>query len=162
MNTTTLITPPPAPSAQLLRETRNHRRPGPERPTFAEMLDGILPLVGFVAVAGPSVVFVAGPYLLFVLMLTGPFLLLVTFALVAAIIVALTGAIPAPPYLLVRHLLRHRTRQQNLQPLMHQLRQTPADGHQPGHPPPWHTAHQRAGRPARCGLAFRPPLADPR
>jgi hypothetical protein len=50
MNTTAIITAPP-PSPETRRKARTGRPLVPERPTFAEMLDETLPLIGFVAVA---------------------------------------------------------------------------------------------------------------
>jgi hypothetical protein len=82
-----------------------------KRSTVRERLDEIAPLIDFVPVAGPPIIFLAVPWLLFVLMLAGPFLLLVTLvavALGAVALVALTGAILATPYLLVRRLREHR------------------------------------------------------
>jgi hypothetical protein len=102
MSTTTLIKPP-TPSAV------------DDPPTFGEMLEEILPLIGVVVVAGPPVVLLVGPLVLFALMLAGPFALAVTLLLVlavalvaAAVLVALTGAVVATPYLLVRRLRGHR------------------------------------------------------
>ena len=63
-----------------------------ERPTVGAML------------AGPPVVFLLGPALFLVLMLAG------SFACLFALLVALTGAILAAPYLLVRHRRRNRVR----------------------------------------------------
>jgi hypothetical protein len=98
MSTTTLIKPP-TPSAV-------H-----DLPTSGDMLAEILPMIGVVVVAGPPVVLLAGPLVLGALMLAGPFALAVTVALVivvalgaAAVLCALTGAIVATPYLLVRRL----------------------------------------------------------
>jgi hypothetical protein len=102
MSTITLIKPP-TPSA--VRDL----------PSFGEMLEELLPVVGVVVVAGPPVVFLFGPWLFLVLMLVGPFVLAVTVVLVivvalvaAAALVALTGAIAATPYLVVRRLAGHR------------------------------------------------------
>src|SRR3954462_8225083 len=81
-----------------------------ERPTFREMLDDVLPVIGVVFVAGPPVIFLAAPWLLLVLMLSGPFALVVAFVvvgLVAAALLATLAAIVAAPFVLVRHL--HRT-----------------------------------------------------
>jgi hypothetical protein len=104
MSTTTLITPPEPSGVDDL-------------PSFGDMLRGILPLIGVVAVAGPPVVFLAAPLVLFALMLTGPFVLVVTLVLVAvaglvavAALVALAGAIAVAPYRLVRHLRAHHGR----------------------------------------------------
>lgn len=88
-------------------------------PTFAEMLEEVLPLMGVVAVAGPPVVFLLGPLVLFTLMLVGAFTLAVTLALAlalvvvpaaAGVVVVLVGPIVAPPYVLVRRLRRHGQR----------------------------------------------------
>ena len=131
MPTTEPLTPPPpaspttpwgdaSPSASLT--------PG-ERPTFREMLDDVLPVIGVVFVAGPPVVFVAGPWLLLVLMLSGPFALLVAFAIVAlvavALLVALAGVVAAP-FVLVRHLhRRYRAAQPISVPVPRVLRRRP-------------------------------------
>jgi hypothetical protein len=84
-----------------------------ERPTFREMLDDVLPVIGVVFVAGPPVVFLAAPWLLLVLMLSGPFALLVAFAAVGFIAAALlvcVAALLAAPVVLVRRLRRrHRS-----------------------------------------------------
>jgi hypothetical protein len=76
-----------------------------QSPTFGEMIAEIVPLVGAVAGYGPPVVFLAGPWVLLALMLAGPFALLLTlvaFMLVAAtVVVAVTAAILAAPYLLI-------------------------------------------------------------
>src|SRR3954465_727616 len=80
-----------------------------ERPTFREMLDDVLPVIGVVFVAGPPVIFLAAPWLLLVLMLSGPFALVVAFVvvgLVAAALLATLAAIVAAPFVLVRHLHR--------------------------------------------------------
>jgi hypothetical protein len=104
MTTTELIRPPRASSPT----DRSEARPAASAsPTFAEVLDETLPLVGVIPVAGPPAVLLVGPLVLFALLLVGPFALLVTLAvlLVAAwALVALIAAILASPYLLVRHL----------------------------------------------------------
>jgi hypothetical protein len=78
------------------------------------MLAEIVPLIGFVPVAGPPVIFVLGPWLLLVLVLAGPlawlFALVVVVIVTATALAALAAAILAAPYLLVRHLRRHRAR----------------------------------------------------
>jgi hypothetical protein len=87
---------------------------GSDHPTFGEMAAEIVPLVDAVAGYGPPVIFLAGPWLLLGVVLSGPFaflLVLVAFMVVAAtVLVALTAAILAVPYLLVRRLRRHRAR----------------------------------------------------
>jgi hypothetical protein len=100
MKTTELIRPSSA------------RRSASESPTVGEMLAETVPLADVIAGFGPPVVFLAGPWLLFVLALAGPFALVFTFVVVlvaAALLVVLAGTILASPYLLVRHLRRHRT-----------------------------------------------------
>ena len=80
--------------------------PASRPPSLGDQLADVLPLVGTVFVAGPPVLLVWAGTALFALMLAGPFALLVTLVvvvLVAAALVALTGAILATPYLLVRH-----------------------------------------------------------
>jgi hypothetical protein len=105
MNTTALITPPVAPGAS--PAASQHRTVGE---TFGELI----PLIDAIAGYGPPVIFLAGPWLLLGLMLSGAFAFLVTlvvFMVVAAtILVALSAAILAGPYLLVRHLRGHRAR----------------------------------------------------
>jgi hypothetical protein len=100
MNSTELIRPSSAP------------RSASESPTVGEMLAETVPLASVVAGFGPPVAFLAGPWLLFVLALAGPFALVFTFVVVlvaATLLVLLAGTILASPYLLVRHLRRHRT-----------------------------------------------------
>jgi hypothetical protein len=83
-----------------------------QRPTFAEMVADIVPVIGVIFVAGPPVIFIAGPWLFLVLMLSGAFAVLVAFAalwVVAAVLLTTLAAMFATPYLLVRGLLRrHR------------------------------------------------------
>jgi hypothetical protein len=78
------------------------------------MLAEIIPLIGAVPGYGPPVILLVGPWLLLALMLCGAFAFLVTLVvamLVAAtLLVALTAAILAPPYLLVRGRRKHRAR----------------------------------------------------
>jgi hypothetical protein len=78
-------------------------------PTFGEIIDEILPLIGVVFVAGPPVIFIAGPWLLLALMLSGPFALLVAFGavmVVAAVLLATLAGIFAMTLILVRRLQR--------------------------------------------------------
>jgi hypothetical protein len=86
----------------------------PPRRRFGEMLAEIVPLVGFIPAYGPPAVFVLGPWLFLVLMLAGPlawlFALVVMTIVAATVLAALSAAILAAPYLLVRHLRRHRAR----------------------------------------------------
>ena len=78
------------------------------------MLVETIPLVGAIAGYGPPVILLAGPWLLLALMLSGPFAFLLTLLAVmlvaAAVPVALTAAILAPPYLLIRRLRSVRAR----------------------------------------------------
>ena len=87
--------------------------PSSEGPTFTEILDDVLPVIGVVFVAGPPVIAVAAPWLLLALMLSGPFAVLVAFAVVVLLAVAAVAAlagIVAAPYVLARHLhRRYRT-----------------------------------------------------
>jgi|SRR5215208_3029847 len=86
-------------------------------PTVGETLDETLPVVGVVPVHGPAAILVAGPWVFIALMLTGPFALLFTLvALLAAgaAIVALIGAILAAPFVLVRHVRRHRAARESM------------------------------------------------
>jgi hypothetical protein len=114
MNTTAQIRPPRTPSGP--KQPTDPRRSS-ERPTFGEMLAEIVPMIGFVPAYGPPVVFVLGPWLLLGLMLAGPlawlFALVVVMIVAATVLAALTAgvlAILSAPYLLVRHLRRHRAR----------------------------------------------------
>jgi hypothetical protein len=81
-------------------------------PSFGEMLAEIVPLIGFIPAYGPPVVSVLGPWLFLVLILAGPlawfFALVVAMIVAATILAAITASIVAAPYLLVRHLRRHR------------------------------------------------------
>lgn len=124
MNTTELIRPPRAPSAA--RQWSDARRgasnpAASERPTFGEMVAEIVPLIGFIPVAGPPVIFVLGPWLFLVLMLAGPFAclfaLVVVMIVAAMVLAALAGAVLAllaAPYLLVRYVREHRARHASL------------------------------------------------
>jgi hypothetical protein len=124
MNTAELITPPSPPSAgQVRRTTRDARPPHSESPTVREMVNELLPLIDVVAVSGPPVIFVLGPWALLVLVLIGPFLLLISLALAAVVLVVATAAILAPPYLLVRHIRKHRARGPGRRSLVHLLRE---------------------------------------
>lgn len=96
-------------------------------PPFRQRLGEIVPLVGFVPVAGPPAIFILAPWLALVLMLAGPFLLLVTLAaiaLCAAVFVALIGAILAAPYLLARRLHRRRAAHESAPLLVQRVWQT--------------------------------------
>jgi hypothetical protein len=117
MTTTAQIRPPRTPSGPEQPTDPHHsaRAADSERPAFGEMLAEISPLIGFIPFYGPPAVFVLGPWLFLVLMLAPPFACL--FALVVVMIVAATLlaaltaailAIVAAPYLLVRHVRRHR------------------------------------------------------
>jgi Flp pilus assembly protein TadB len=109
MQTTELITPPRMPSAS---EPMPDDHRDPEPPTVREMLAETVPLADAIPGFGPPVA-LAVPGLLFVLALAGPFALVFTFVLLlvaATLIVLLVATILASPYLLVRHLLRRRTR----------------------------------------------------
>jgi hypothetical protein len=99
--------------------------PSSERPTFREMLDDVLPVIGVVFVAGPPVIAVAAPWLLLVLMLSGPFAVLVAFAVVVLLAVAALAAVAgivAAPYVLVRHLHRRYRTGQPVVPIPRRLR----------------------------------------
>jgi hypothetical protein len=113
MATTALTTPPRASSPpEPWSDARRDARPaGSVEPSFEDIVDEINPLVGVVPLYGPPVVVLAAPWLLLSLMLAGPFALLDTLvvALAAvAVILGLVCAIVAAPYVLVRHLRRHR------------------------------------------------------
>ncbi|MGZ4184771.1 MAG: hypothetical protein ACXVFA_05945 [Solirubrobacteraceae bacterium] len=99
----------------------------PAFPPFRQRLGEIVPLVGFVPVAGPPAIFIVGPWLLLVLMLAGPFLLLVTLAAIAlclAVLVSFIGAILATPYLLARRLHGRRAAHAS-SPLLDHRRERP-------------------------------------
>jgi hypothetical protein len=111
MNTTEPLTPPPPASVTTPWSDGAHAAPltSSERPTFREMLDDVLPVIGVVFVAGPPVIFLAGPWLLLALMLSGPFALVAAFVvvgLIAAALVATLAAVVAAPFVLLRHLHR--------------------------------------------------------
>jgi hypothetical protein len=104
MNTTELIRPPAA--------GHNVSTSASEDPTFGAMLAETIPLAGAIAGFGPPVIFLAGPWLLLTLMLSAPFAVLLTLIaamlLAATVLVALTAAMLAAPYLLIRGLRRAR------------------------------------------------------
>ena len=116
MNTTELIRPPAARrrAASLSDAGHGVSSSASEYPTFGEMLVETIPLVGAITGYGPPVIFLAGPWLLLALMLSAPFAVPVTLIavmlLAAAVAGALTAAILAPPYLLMRHLSTVRAR----------------------------------------------------
>jgi len=115
MSTTELITPPRAarPPEPWSDERRTARAVASAHPTVAEILAETDDLVEFVPVAGPPVVLVLGPWVFLALMLAGPFAVLVAFVVMvfaATVLVGLTGALIASPYLLVRRLRGYRTR----------------------------------------------------
>src|SRR4051812_20408722 len=109
MNTTEPLTPPPpasvtTPWSDVLDAAARTSR---ELPTFRDMLDDVLPVIGVVFVAGPPVIFLAAPWLLLVLMLSGPFALVVAFVvvgLIAAALLATIAAIVVAAFVLVRRL----------------------------------------------------------
>ena len=108
MTTTEPLTPPPPARATTPWADAAPSTPD-ERPTFREILDDVLPVIGVIFVAGPPVVFLAAPWLLLALMLSGPFALVVAFvvvALAAAALLATLAAICAAPVVLVRRLRR--------------------------------------------------------
>jgi hypothetical protein len=85
-----------------------------ERPTLAETLAELVPLIEFIPGYGPPVLVLLGPWLLLAVVLAGPVaFLLALVTVVAAAIAALTAAVLAlvvMPYRLVRHLRRHHAR----------------------------------------------------
>lgn len=83
----------------------------PASTTVRELIDDTIPVLDTVYVAGPPLFLAWAGTVLIALMLAGPFALLVTLvavAVAAAAVVALAAAILASPYLLVRHIRRHR------------------------------------------------------
>jgi len=79
-------------------------------PTFGEMLDETLPLIGVIPVAGPPAVLLAGPWLLLALLLVGYVALMLTVAALLMAAAAVVGALRelvAAPYRLGRDLRGH-------------------------------------------------------
>ena len=102
MTTNELIRPPRAPGA---------RPAASASPTFGEMLEETLPLVGVIPVAGPPAILLAAPWLLLVLVLVGYFALMLTAAAVlvaAAALVGLIRELVVAPHRLFRDLRIHR------------------------------------------------------
>jgi hypothetical protein len=115
MHTTELTSPRRAPSApgSGSHAARADRPAAPAPPTFGEIVEEIITLIGAIVVVAPPVVFVAGPWLLLGLMLSGPFALVVALVAATVALVALVAsvlAILAAPYLLVRYVLDRRAR----------------------------------------------------
>jgi len=80
-------------------------------PQTRDMLAEITPLIEFVPLYGPPVIFLLGPWLLLALVLAGPFAVLLTLVagmIVVAAALAAVVSILAAPYLLVRRLHRNR------------------------------------------------------
>jgi hypothetical protein len=78
-------------------------------PAASRLLVETLDLAEVVPVAGPPAILLVVPLVLFALMVAGPFVLVLTLAavlVVAAVALALAGAVLASPYLLVRRLRR--------------------------------------------------------
>ena len=80
------------------------------------MREDVLPLVGFIAVAGPPPFLAVAALVFGGLMLAGPFAVIVTLvaamALVVAAVVVIAGAVVAiamSPFVAVRHLREHRS-----------------------------------------------------
>ncbi len=95
-----------------MTSTASHSTSEPR--SFGEMLADLVPLAGFIAVAGPPPLMAAGALLLFGLMLVGPFAVIVTlfvaFALVVAALAAVAAALVAvvsSPYILARAVRGH-------------------------------------------------------
>ena len=112
MNTTATIKPPPPPGAGH-EQSVTPQGPASEFPPLGKRLSEVLPLIFVVPVAGPPVILLLGPLLLLVLLLIPPTAFLITLLVVsvlAAVLVVAIVALVASPYLLVRHLRRHRTR----------------------------------------------------
>jgi hypothetical protein len=111
MHTTEPLTPMPPASETTPWSDVAHEAPltARERPTFCEMLDDVLPVIGVIFVAPPAVILLAGPWLLLGLMLSGPFALVVAFTVagfVAAALLAILATIVAAPFVLVRRVHR--------------------------------------------------------
>ena len=93
------------------------RPPRPAPPTFGEMLEETLPLIGVIPVAGPPAVLLAAPWLLLVLILVGYVALMLTVAAVlcaAAALVGLTRELAAAPFRLLNDLRAHRPRHRSM------------------------------------------------
>jgi uncharacterized membrane protein len=91
--------------------TAPHTSQANTSPTFKEVSDRILEIVGFVFVAGPPVLFVAVPWLLIALLMApwvAAMVGLVAVVLAAGALLAAVGALIASPYLVVRHIRAHR------------------------------------------------------
>jgi hypothetical protein len=74
-------------------------------PDVAAMILEVVSLIGFVAVAGPPVLFIAAPWILLALLLAGPFAVLLALVLAlaaAAVLVGCIAAMLATPYLMFR------------------------------------------------------------
>lgn len=110
MHTTEPLTPAPATATSPRGDGAHKAALAPsESPTFRDMLDDVLPVIGVIFVAGPPVIVLAGPWLVLVLMLSGPFALVVAFVLVGLVAAALlvtVAAIVVAPFVLVRRLHR--------------------------------------------------------
>jgi hypothetical protein len=117
MNITEPITPPVAPFRAAPQSAGGHNASpsASEHPTCREMLTETIPLIGAIAGYGPPVIFLAGPWLFFGLIMGGPlawlFALVAVMIVAATILAALTAAILAAPFLLIRRLRRHPARQ---------------------------------------------------
>ena len=82
----------------------------PDRPTWGDVFDEGVPMIGDPAFFGPPVIFVLGPWLLLVLLLIGPLALILTLVLALALagtLLAMVATVIASPYLLIRHLHAH-------------------------------------------------------
>jgi hypothetical protein len=111
MNTTTpQLTPTPPQSATPHPIAAVAGFTSPDRPTWGDVLDERIPMIGAPAFFGPPVIFVLGPWLLLVLLLIGPLALILTLVLALALagaLLAMVAAVIASPYLLIRHLHAH-------------------------------------------------------
>jgi hypothetical protein len=113
-------------------------RPGstsPPRPTWAELLDERMAMIGAPAFFGPPIIFVLGPWLLLVFLLIGPLALLLTGLLVmaaAAGLLAVLAAVIASPYLLFRHLHAHGRLRVEPRALLHLVRTHRGRSRRPG------------------------------
>jgi hypothetical protein len=97
--------------APLMITTAPHTTPQPS----ARPREDVLPLLGFIAVAGPPPFVAMGAVVFGALMLAGPFAVIVTLvaamALVVATVVVIAGAavaIARSPFLALRHIRAHR------------------------------------------------------
>ena len=109
MNTTPPLIKPPPPSSGYLRSATPSARPAHSETVTVGDLLADLPLIATMPYGLPSVLLLVG-WTLLVLSLAGPFLVLVTIVLAMSVVVAVTAAAVALPYLLVRSVRGYQAR----------------------------------------------------